>query len=110
MTTHSPQVLGEVNAECIRILEQNAGHISVSQPDASYGRDSNFLLLSVLGAVDREESIRKNLVEFDALLSQGLVEQAEAVLRKFQDAMEGSPPEVTLALSRLNRLKRAGAI
>jgi len=109
VTTHSPQVLGEVNAESIRVLEQRSGHVAVSQPDASYGRDSNFLLLSVLGAEDREDSVRKLLAEFDALLSQGLIEKAEAVLSQFQEAMEGAPPEVTLALSRLNRLKRAKA-
>ena len=109
VTTHSAQVLGEVKAESIRVLEQDEGHIRVTQPQASYGRDSNFLLLSVLGGEEREEEVGTLLTEFDELISHGEIDRAEAVLNQIQATMEGTPPEVTLALSRLNRMKRTKA-
>lgn len=109
VTTHSAQVLGEVKAESIRVLELDAGRIRVTQPQASYGRDSNFLLLSVLGGEEREEEVGTLLTKFDELISRGEIEGAEKVLNRIQATMEGTPPEVTLALSRLNRLKRTKA-
>jgi predicted ATP-binding protein involved in virulence len=106
VTTHSPQVLGEIKSENIRILQQISDQIYVSKPGASYGRDSNFLLLSVLGAEDRNVSFPDLMKEFDKYLVQGKLEEAESVLEKFTQLVEGFPPEVTLAYSRLTRLKR----
>lgn len=107
VTTHSPQVIGEISSDSIRILDEFSGEIYVSKPESTHGRDSNFLLLNVFGADDRSASFKDLLSNFDKLLIQGKLEEAERVLNGFVSVVEGSPPEVTLAFSRLNRQKRA---
>lgn len=106
VSTHSPQVLGEIKADCIRVLQFSGDSIVVSEPDASLGRDSNFILLSVLGAEEREGGVRDLLDEFDRELNAGNYELAESMIKRLSESMEGNPPELTLAANRLHRAKR----
>jgi len=107
VSTHSAQVLGEIKANSIRILQASNNGVKVSEPDASLGRDSNFLLLSVLGADERESDVRTLLMHFDKELNAGEYQSAERTLEILRKSMEGNPPELTLAASRLDRAKRS---
>jgi predicted ATP-binding protein involved in virulence len=49
VTTHSPQVLSHVQPENIYILQSTPDGIIASDPESSYGRDSNQILENVMG-------------------------------------------------------------
>ncbi len=53
VTTHSPQVLSHIKSENIRLLDQTEDGVKVSEPDGTYGHDSNFLLKTLFGSTDR---------------------------------------------------------
>ena len=58
VSTHSPQVLGGVAAKHIRLLTSNEdGRVEVTQPLASMGRDSNYVLEGVLETVEQDPEV-----------------------------------------------------
>lgn len=104
ITTHSPQVLGQVAADNIRILQADeAGTVSVTIPSATKGRDSNFLLLSVLGGDERDSEIKQRLHDLELAIAKGALDQAQTLLSALRDDIEGSPPELSIAEARLER-------
>lgn len=54
LTTHSPQVIGEVPARCVRLLRD--GHIEPVS-SATWGRDSNRILEVLMGTSSRSEEV-----------------------------------------------------
>ncbi|HEX8168772.1 MAG TPA: AAA family ATPase [Beijerinckiaceae bacterium] len=106
VSTHSPQVLGEVHAHQIRILEARGNTIELAVPAASYGRDSNYLLLSVLGAEERRSRSKELLEKIDDALGRGRLEEARERIRALDTELEGSPPELAIAEARLARRER----
>ncbi|MEI6984741.1 MAG: AAA family ATPase [Rhodospirillaceae bacterium] len=107
VTTHSPQVLGEVHAENIRVLRTDPdGTIQAKIPDASYGWDSNYLLLSVLGADERDTGLKQELDDLDKAIGEGRLEDAATALADLRKKMEGEPPELTIAQARIERRQR----
>lgn len=108
VTTHSPQVIGDIEARHIRVLEFSSDGNRVLTVAASKGRDSNYLLLSVFDADERSKSAKDMLTTFESALRRGDLPTAEAELKKLEEQMEGSPPEVSVAQARLAR-RRASA-
>ncbi|GHE05240.1 hypothetical protein U879_03110 [Defluviimonas sp. 20V17] len=109
VTTHSPQVIGDVEAYHIRVLEFAPEGNRVHQVSASKGRDSNYLLLSVFGTDERSAGAKKSLAAFEKALREDDLNEAEFQLEKLAEQMEGSAPEVSIARSRLQRQKAAGS-
>ncbi len=105
VTTHSPQVIGDIEARHIRVLEFSSKGNRVHTVAASKGRDSNYLLLSVFDADERSKSAKEMLKKFESALKKDDLRKAEAELKKLEDQMEGSPPEVSVAQARLARRK-----
>jgi len=107
VTTHSPQVLGEVAAESIRILRlEEDGSVCVTSPRASLGRDSNYLLLSVLDAEERDEGLKQQLDRLERAIGDGRTDEALHLLAELETAIEGDAPELVLAQARLERRLR----
>lgn len=107
VTTHSPQVLGEVEAANIRVLRASKkGFIECWIPDATYGRDSNHILLHVLGADERDEGLKDDLDALDDAIANGRLQAAAEKLAELREKIEGSPPELTIAQARLERRQR----
>ncbi len=107
VTTHSPQVLGEIRAKHIRVLRLNQeGRLEVSVPRATYGRDSNFLLLDVLGADERRDKSKQQLMKIDRAIASGDLQRARRAVQRLREVVEGPAPEVTVAEARLARRER----
>lgn len=108
VTTHSPQVIGGVEARHVRLLTpREDGVREASQPMASKGRDSNYILSGVLDTPEREDEVSRMFAEFDDLLDDGDLATAEETLRKLDEAVEGQSAAVATRQARLNRLRRA---
>lgn len=107
VTTHSPQVLGEVEADAIRVLRaSDDGSVEGWTPDATKGRDSNYILLHVLGGAERDEGLKGELEALDEAIAAGRLDDARQALTDLRGKIEGSPPELTIAQARLERRQR----
>ena len=109
VTTHSPQVIGDIEARHIRVLEFSSEGNRVHSVAASKGRDSNYLLLSVFDAEERSTAAKAILSTFESALRKDDLRKAETELKKLESQMEGSPPEVSVAQARLARRKASAS-
>ena len=110
VTTHSPQVIGGVEAHHVRLLEpaENGVRI-VSQPIATKGRDSNYVLKGILDTPERDDEVSTLFDELDRLIDDGELEDAGKVLDKLDNAVEGESSRVAVRRAKWNRLRRTEA-
>ena len=107
VTTHSPQVIGGVEAHHVRLLQPAENGVrTVSQPIATKGRDSNYVLEGVLDTPERDDAVSKLFDEFDRLIDARELEDAGRVLDKLDNAVEGGSSRVAVRRAKWNRLRR----
>ena len=108
VTTHSPQVLGEVRSENIRILSRDWGHEIVcgSCGTGTHGRDSNEILIGILGASERDAGIKLQLQELERSIAKNDTARSWKLIGELRDKIEGSPVELDIAEQRLRRRER----
>ena len=107
VTTHSPQVIAGVEAHHVRLLEPAENGVrTVSQPIATKGRDSNYVLEGVLDTPQRDDEVSKLFDEFDRLIDARELEGAGQVLDKLDNAVEGGSSRVGVRRAKWNRLRR----
>ena len=108
VSTHSPQVIGGVEARHVRLLTPGENGVrKVSQPLASKGRDSNYVLTGILDTPERDDDVSHLFAEFDRLVDAGELEEAERVLGSLDEAVEGQSSGVAIRQAKWNRLRRA---
>jgi predicted ATP-binding protein involved in virulence len=88
VTTHSPQVLSHVYSENIYILQSTPDGIIASQPESSYGRDSNQILENVMDVSAYPEEIEKELLKLFRLIDRNDLEGAKQQLKDIGTKME----------------------
>ena len=110
VTTHSPQVIGGVEAHHVRLLEPAENGVrTASQPFATMGRDSNYVLKGVLDTPERDDEVSRLFNEFDRLIDAGEMENAGQVLDELDNAVEGESSRVAVRRAKWNRLRRTEA-
>ena len=108
VSTHSPQVIGGVEARHVRLLTPAENGIrKVTQPLASKGRDSNYVLKGILDTPERDDDVSHLFAEFDRLVDAGELGEAERVLDMLDEAVEGQSSGVAVRQAKWNRLRRA---
>ena len=108
VSTHSPQVIGGVEARHVRLLTSAQNGVrKVSHPIASKGRDSNYVLKGILDTPERDDDVSHLFAEFDRLADAGELEEAERVLGSLDEAVEGQSSGVAIRQAKWNRLRRA---
>lgn len=103
VTSHSPQVLGELQAEEI-ILLQGAG---TAHPQASYGLSSSQILQEIMGAEARTGQVQTALDQLFAALEHNQLEQARVCLQQLR-ADAPNIPELAGAAALLRRKEVLG--
>ena len=107
VSTHSPQVIGGVEARHVRLLTPAGNGIRrVSQPSASKGRDSNYVLKGILDTPERDGDVSALFDEFDRLVDAGDLEAADRLLDELDRAVEGESSRVAVRRAKWNRLRR----
>ena len=108
VSTHSPQVVSSVKSQYVRPLKSGKDGVrEVMSAVASEGRDSNFILKGVLDTPERDNAVSHLFDEFDRLVERGELEEAQNMVRRLDEAVEGGSPEVAIRLAKLNRLRQA---
>lgn len=105
VTTHSPQVLGEVEAKCIRFLEYLDDKVSVTIPTEAYGIDSNRILLEFMGVPVRNRQVEVELNALFKLIDREKFGEARAAIKKLEDLLGEDEPELTRASSLIRFLE-----
>lgn len=80
VTTHSPLVLGEVEARCVRFLSFREGKVCVTTPTEAYGMDANRVLQELMGASVRNHATEVKLHELFELIDKEDFAAARALI------------------------------
>ncbi len=92
-TSHSPQVIGEVLPEEIRLLEDD----TVCRPSRSHGVDSSRILEEVMGASSRNQAVKIVLERLSESIDREDFPQARDLLQQLEKQLGPDDPEVTRA-------------
>ena len=104
VATHSPQVIGGVQARNLRLLSVDEhGVVSVKVPAASKGRDSNYILHALLDTTDRDSEVSGLFFRFDELIDAGKFGEAAEVLDHIERSVEGGSSRVSARRVKLRR-------
>ena len=90
-TTHSPQVIGEVEHDRIHIM----AHGEVYSPSHSFGVDSSRVLEEIMGTEPRSPSVNELLSKISRAIGDDRYDDAHALLAELSDRVGENDPEVT---------------
>ncbi len=103
VTTHSPQVLSEVQPNSIYILESTDRGIIAKRPTSSYGRDSNQILEDLMDVSERPVIFKEQLLEIFRLIDAGDLEGAKQLRQQIAEAIGADEPELVKASTSIRR-------
>jgi energy-coupling factor transporter ATP-binding protein EcfA2 len=107
VTTHSPLVLGEVPARCVRFLEFVNGRVGVTVPTEAYGMDANRILQEFMGAPVRNRQVDGELKTLFELIDQERFDEARSAIAALERNLGEDEPELTRASSLIRFLEGA---
>lgn len=99
-TTHSPQLVGQVKADEVLLLDSTRG----DHPSQTYGMDSNWLLRHVMGGADRDPKVAAELDSIFEHLELGDFSAAQTKINAFRGKY-GEHPELAEAQALIGRYK-----
>ena len=97
-TTHSPQVIGEVEHERIQIIADG----QVYSPSHSYGVDSSRVLEEVMDSEPRTKAVKELLAKISQAIGKQRYEHARGLLARLVEQLGETDPEVTRLSTLLN--------
>jgi predicted ATP-binding protein involved in virulence len=94
VTTHSPQILGEVKPESIWILEKNIEEHETQafHPEQAYGLSSSEVLEFMMESSPRTQKVQKALDEISSLLEAEEFEKARSKIMVLSKLLNGKIP------------------
>ncbi|MDR0611609.1 MAG: AAA family ATPase [Planctomycetaceae bacterium] len=108
VSTHSPQILGEIRSENIICLQDGENGIEYRVPSYEiYGQTSDVLLEDIMKTPERDFSIKEKISAVSAALEQGELENAKQYLNELRRQAVDIPELVRLDL-RLSRKEIVG--
>lgn len=107
ITTHSPQVIGETEARCVRLLSSRNGRVGVDTPAMAYGTDSNWILSVLMGADEMNEDVESTLETVSQYISERRLDKAEALIEKLRKDV-GNTEAIQRLASMIERVERLG--
>lgn len=107
VTTHSPLLLGEVPARCVRFLEFVDGKVGVTVPTEAYGMDANRILQEFMGAPVRNRKVDSELKALFELIDGEHFDAARDAITALESKLGEDEPELTRASSLIRFLEGA---
>ena len=92
-TTHSPQIIGEVPKEQIRIIDDNV----VYSPEHSFGVDSSRILEEIMDTKPRNESVDTLLAKLARQINEEDFDGARGAIQEAVAKLGENDPEITRA-------------
>lgn len=107
ITTHSPQVIGETEARCVRLLTWRDGKVVVDTPAMAYGTDSNWILSVLMGADEMNVDVEAKLERVSALISERNLNSARTLIHALRSDV-GNTESIQRLASMIERIERLG--
>lgn len=107
ITTHSPQVIGEVEAHCVRFLSWRDGRVVDDTPAMAYGTDSNWILRVLMGADEMNEDVESKLENASRLISERNLDGAKELIHTLRNDV-GNTEAIQRLASMIERIERLG--
>ena len=106
LTTHSPQVLSEVENRRVRILEEMpTGETEIRVPLSTKGRTSNYLLDGVFGTPERYPPVEQLIESFNRAVDRVDVAAAEATFKVVEEEIGDDASTLLVLRKRLRNLR-----
>jgi predicted ATP-binding protein involved in virulence len=102
-TTHSPQIIGEVDPESIIILEKDQ---QPYRPNQSLGMDSNWILRFLMETSERDLKTQQRLEHIESLIQDRKFSEANEEINSLREL--GEFPELVRLQTRIDRISRLG--
>jgi len=93
ITTHSPQVVSHVQPEAVYVLERAEHGIIAYHPESSFGRESNRILVDLMGVDERPEQIKQDLLQLFRLIDAGDLDKARELRQQLAQEIGSGEPE-----------------
>lgn len=106
-TTHSPQVIGEVPANCVKLLSRRDGKVIVETPAMAFGADSNWILNVLMDADDKTESVKVGLEEIAKLIDERNLNAAGDKIASLRQTV-GNTAAIQRLASTVDRIRLLG--
>jgi predicted ATP-binding protein involved in virulence len=105
-TTHSPQVIGELESERIQIIhiERGSGKATIYSPDHSFGVDSSRVLEEIMDASSRALRIQQLLDKLSKLVDEKKIQEAGATVEQLAEKLGENDADVIRARTLLDFL------
>jgi predicted ATP-binding protein involved in virulence len=97
VSTHSPQIVSDVQPDAIYLLRQTPTGLTVSHAASSYGRDSNQILEDLMGVPDRPQHIKSQLQQLFRLIDDGNLDAAQELKEQLEMQIGLDEPEFAKA-------------
>lgn len=107
ITTHSPQVIGEVEARCVRLLSWVGERVVVDTPTMAFGTDSNWILSVLMDADEMNEGVEEKLTVISHLISERQLEDAQREIDELRDEV-GNTAAIQRLSSTIERINWLG--
>jgi len=105
-TTHSPLVLGEVEARCVRFLDRDdQGRVFCTVPNEAYGMDANRVLVELMGARVRTREMDDQLKVLFEQIDNEDFDAARQTMNLLRQKLGEHDPELTRASSLIKFLE-----
>jgi predicted ATP-binding protein involved in virulence len=105
-TTHSPQVLGQLQSEAIRLLHnESQGSQFAITPQKGLGMDSSWILENIMGALSRDPETTEKLDHIFNLIDQNDYASAREKIAYLAEERGGIFPELQQATTLLEQLE-----
>lgn len=108
ITTHSPQVIGQVRAEKLRLLSYDrAGKVVLSPVTQAFGMDSSWILQNIMGVPARDYETEQQLSRIYDEIDEGNYQIARTMAENLRSEI-GDFPDLQEAFALLDRFELLG--
>ncbi|WP_068816430.1 AAA family ATPase [Phormidesmis priestleyi] len=92
ITTHSPQILGEIQNGIVYRLRSSPKGI-VAEKMQTYGRDSNQILEDIMDVSERSPTFKNDLRRLFRLIEDGKLDEAKRLQQELENSIQYDEPE-----------------
>ena len=107
ITTHSPQILGNVKPESVFILKRNENDIVVERPGEIYGMSLDRVVELIMEDESRPDIVKNNLDKIFELIERNKLKEAKKLIATLKGDMV-TDPEILRAEILIRRAKNNG--
>jgi predicted ATP-binding protein involved in virulence len=103
-TSHSPQVIGEMQPENILTIEPTG---EISRPAQAFGMDTNWVLQVIMGVDERDPHVKQRIAASFGMIQRGELDRAEQEIDRLRQEI-GSSEDLQRASAMIQRIRLMG--